>query len=104
VREQALFWMAQMEDPRAEADIVAAINRESSDNMREQAVFALSQLKGDRADKALIAIARGHYSRKVKEQALFCLGQSGSEQALAFLDEVLSKAPRNPAQGSPESQ
>ena len=88
VREQALFWMAQMNDPRAHDDILAAIDREPSDDVREQAVFALSQLKD--ADKALIALVRGHYPRKIKQQALFWLGQSGSDEALHFIDEVLS--------------
>jgi len=105
VREQALFWMAQMEDPRADADITAAIASEGSDHVREQAVFALSQLKDDRADAALIALVRGQYPRKVKEQALFWLGQSGSTRALEFIDDVLSKPPRNIAhRTAPDSQ
>jgi hypothetical protein len=91
VREQALFWMAQTEDARAKGDILAAIDKETSDKVREQAVFALSQLKEQQADAALIALVRGHYPRKVKEQALFWLGQSGSDEALHFIDEVLSE-------------
>jgi len=91
VRGQALFWMAQMNDSRAQNDIVAAIRAEHSGEVREQAVFALSQLKDDRAAAALIALVRGDYPRSVKERALFWLGQSGSPAALAFLDEVLSK-------------
>jgi len=93
VRKQSLFWMAQMGDARAHHDIVAAIDAETSDKVREQAVFALSQLKEHEADAALIALVRGHYPRKVKEQALFWLGQSGSNEAIEFLDEVLSHQP-----------
>jgi HEAT repeat protein len=93
VRSKALFWMAQMHDPRAAADITAAIRRDPSDEVREQGVFALSQLdKG--ADQALIAIIRGDFPRSAKEKALFWLGQSGSDEALAFLDEVLAKSDR----------
>lgn len=99
VREQALFWMAQMNDPRAHNDILAAIDKETSDSVREQAVFALSQLKDGDADKALIALVRGNYPRKVKEQALFWLGQSGSNEAINFLDEVLSKKARRSSDG-----
>lgn len=99
VREQALFWMAQTEDARAQKDIIAAIEKDPSDDVREQAVFALSQLKDKQADTALIALVRGHYPRKVKEQALFWLGQSGSNEALKFLDEVLSKQPAQAAKG-----
>ena len=91
VREQALFWMAQTGDKRAQHDIVAALDKEPSDKVREQAVFALSQLKDHEADAALIALVRGHYPRKVKQQALFWLGQSGSNEALEFIDEVLSR-------------
>ncbi|HVJ63505.1 MAG TPA: HEAT repeat domain-containing protein [Tahibacter sp.] len=90
VRSKALFWMAQMKDARAEADIMAALRRDASDEVREQAVFALSQLDKD-ADRALIAVIRGDYPRSAKEKALFWLGQSGSDEALAFMDEVLAK-------------
>ena len=93
VREQALFWMAQMGDARAKDDIISAIRKDSSPKVREQAVFALSQLKQGDADAALIAVVRGDYPREVKQQALFWLGQSGSDQAMDFLDQVLSKTP-----------
>jgi HEAT repeats len=95
VREQALFWMAQTGDARAKNDIVAAIDKERSDEVREQAVFALSQLKDHAADAALIELVRGAYPRKVKEQALFWLGQSGSDEALKFLDDVLTARVRS---------
>ena len=92
VREQALFWMAQTGDRRARDDILAAIATEKSDSVREQAVFALSQLKDNQADAALIALVRGDHPRKVKEQALFWLGQSGSDAAMQFIDEVLTRS------------
>jgi hypothetical protein len=90
VRSQALFWMAQMDDKRAKTDIFAAIGHDDSDEVREQAVFALSQLK-EEADAALIEVVRGSYPRKAKEQALFWLGQSGSDAAMKFLDDVLTR-------------
>ncbi|WP_257389171.1 HEAT repeat domain-containing protein [Tahibacter caeni] len=89
VRGQALFWLAQMEDARAAADIVAALRRETEASVREQAVFALTQLPDEQGDKALIGLMRGDYPREVKQKALFWLGQSGSDTALAFLDETL---------------
>jgi len=91
VREQALFWMAQTGDARARNDITAAIGKENSKDVREQAVFALSQLKEGEADAALIALVRGSYPREVKQQALFWLGQSGSDEAIRFLDDVLTR-------------
>lgn len=89
VRSQALFWLAQMEDKRAGQDIVAVLHREQDAEVREQAVFALSQLPDGQNDAALIAIMRGDYPREIKQKALFWLGQSGSDSAMAFLDEVL---------------
>lgn len=89
VRGQALFWLAQMEDARAAADILAALRREKDEEVREQAVFALSQLPAAQADQALIGLIRGDHPREIKQKALFWLGQSGSDAAIAFLDEVL---------------
>jgi len=91
VREQALFWMAQTGDARARNDITAAIGKETSKDVREQGVFALSQLKDGEAEAALIALVRGSYPREVKQQALFWLGQSGSDEAIKFLDDVLTR-------------
>ena len=99
VREQALFWMAQTGDTRARNDITAAIDKETSKDVREQAVFALSQLKEGEADAALIALVRGSYPRDVKQQALFWLGQSGSDEAIKFLDDVLSRQARKSVDG-----
>lgn len=90
VRSQALFWMAQMNDARARADITRAVRADRSGEVREQAVFALSELDAG-GDAALIDIVRGDFPRDAKEKALFWLGQSGSDQAIAFLDSVLSK-------------
>ena len=91
VRSKALFWMAQMKDPRAAADIGDALSSETSDEVREQAVFALSQLDGRGATSALINVVRGDYPRSVKEKALFWLAQTGTDEAMAFLDQVLTK-------------
>ena len=91
VRGNALFWMAQMKDPRAAADIDAALTTETSEDAREQAIFALSQLDDGVATPALIKVIRGNYPRSAKEKALFWLGQSGTDEAIAFLDEVLSR-------------
>lgn len=91
VRGKALFWMAQMEDPRAQADITAALDTETSEEVREEAVFALSQLDEKIATTALILVIRGNYPRPVKEKALFWLGETGTDEALAFIDEVLAR-------------
>lgn len=89
VRGQALFWMAQHGDPRAAEAILAALRREQDADLHDEAVFALSQLDHG-SDAALIGVIRGDYPRKARKQALFWLGQSGSDEAIAFLDSVLS--------------
>lgn len=91
VRSKALFWMAQMQDSRSAADIDAALTAETSEEVREQAVFALSQLDDGKAAPALIAVVRGNHPRAIKEKALFWLSQSESDEAIAFLDEMLTK-------------
>ena len=91
VRSKALFWMAQMHDPRAAADITAALSVETSEEVREEGVFALSQLDETMATSALISVIRGNYPRPIKEKALFWLGQAGTDEAMAFLDEMLSR-------------
>jgi hypothetical protein len=91
VRGQALFWMAQTGDARASADIRAALDIETSAHVREQAVFALSQLHPG-GDAALIALLRSDAPREVKQKAMFWLGQSGSDEAIAFLDRVLTES------------
>ena len=80
-----------MHDPRAQADILAALGSESSNPVREEAVFALSQLDEAIATKALIAVIRGDFPRPVKEKALFWLGQAGTDEAMAFIDSVLTR-------------
>ncbi|HVV97920.1 MAG TPA: HEAT repeat domain-containing protein, partial [Rhodanobacteraceae bacterium] len=92
VRSQALFWMAQMNDARAAADITSAIRQDASSEVREQGVFALSQLGDGKGDEALIALLKGDYPREVKKQALFWLGQSGSPRALQYFDAALTKS------------
>lgn len=89
VRSQSLFWMAQTGDARAAKDIRAALREERDAGVREQAVFALSQLDSG-ADAALIEVLRSDAPREVKEKAMFWLGQSGSDEALRFLDGVLT--------------
>ncbi len=89
VRSQALFWMAQTGDARAAKDIRDALRSERDSDVREQAVFALSQLHSG-GDAALIEILRSDAPREIKEKAMFWLGQSGSDEAMKFLDQVLT--------------
>jgi hypothetical protein len=90
VRSQAWFWLAQSGDPRSEAAIQSALKTETSSKVRHQAIFALSQLPDDRAPKALIALLKdSSMGRDERKQALFWLGQSESDDAWAYLGQVL---------------
>jgi HEAT repeat protein len=93
VRAKAWFWLAQNGAPQAEAAIIAALRKDSDDDVREQAIFALSQLPDERAARALIAAAEDtSLSREQRKRAVFWLSQSESDAALAYLDQVLTKA------------
>ena len=77
--------------PGAEQAIVAALRKDTDEDVREQTVFALSQLPEERATQALIAAAEDKsLSRELRKRALFWLSQSESESARTYLDQVLT--------------
>lgn len=93
LRGEALFWLAQDEDPRTEAlarDALAA----GGGVLREKAVFALSQLPPERAIPALDALARDRsQDARTRREALFWLAQQDDDDALAVFDELLGGDP-----------
>jgi hypothetical protein len=86
-RGQALFWIAQTDEPRAARFLREAIERDPDREVREQGVFALSQLP-DATDQ-LLAVIRESSDRDVRKQALFWLGQSNDPRAFAEIERVL---------------
>ena len=94
LRGEALFWLAQVEDPQTEAlarDALAA----GGGVLREKAVFALSQLPPERAIPALDALARDRsQDARTRREALFWLAQQDDDDALAVFDELLGGDPR----------
>ncbi len=88
-RGQALFWLAQTQDPRAAAWIGDVISHDADRKLREQAVFALSQL--DDAAPRLTNILRTTRFADVRRQALFWLAQSDDPRALDELDAILNR-------------
>ncbi|MBL8525793.1 MAG: HEAT repeat domain-containing protein [Betaproteobacteria bacterium] len=96
VRSQSWFWLAQSKAPETESAIRAALPKETESRVREQAVFALSQLPPDRAAPALVAIAEDRsLVREERKRAIFWLGQMKSDQAVTYLDKILSAKAAN---------
>src|ERR1041385_3247949 len=71
VREQAAFWLGQMNNDEALAVLMHAANTDRSDKVREQAVFAVSQMDGDRGLNALIKLTADESSADVQKKAAF---------------------------------
>jgi len=89
LRGQALFWLAQTQDPRAAGWIRDVIARDPDRHLREEAVFALSQLDG--SVPLLVHLLRETERPDVRRQALFWLAQSDDPQALDELDAILNR-------------
>lgn len=92
VRGEALFWLAQREDPAVEAIATAQIDAGEASRQRKRAVFALSQLPPERAIPALKAIARSERPRWIRKEALFWLAQQDDDRVLAEFDAIFSGA------------
>jgi hypothetical protein len=92
VRGEALFWLAQGNDPQAETLLKAAVTGDPSPAVRKKAVFALSQLPPGRAVPALRGLVEHGASRAVRKEALFWLAQVDSDAVLPVFDELLGDA------------
>lgn len=88
LRGQALFWLAQTQDPRAAGWIGDVIADDTDRDIREEAVFALSQLDG--SVPLLVRLLRETDRPDVRRHALFWLAQSDDPRALDELDAILN--------------
>jgi len=88
VREEAAFWLGQMNTDEALTALVEAAETDRSENVREKAVFGIGQMEGDRGVDALIKLARKSSGKKVREEAAFWLGQRASEKAVTTLKDL----------------
>jgi hypothetical protein len=92
VRGQALFWLAQKAQKRADADVIRqAVESDPDTEIKKKAVFALSQIPRGEGVPDLIRVARENSNREVRKQAMFWLGQSKDKRALEFFESVLAK-------------
>ncbi|MBI1808234.1 MAG: HEAT repeat domain-containing protein [Ignavibacteria bacterium] len=88
VREEAAFWLGQMNTDEALKLLVHTVETDRSDDIREKAIFAISQMEGELALDALIGIARKNPDSEVRTKAMFWLGQKASEKAVATLRDI----------------
>lgn len=91
-RGNALFWLAQEYPGQAEGLLLGALANEKDAEVLEQAVFAVSRLPGNQGTRILLDLARNpEQPREIRRQALFWLASSEDDQALAALEEMLTR-------------
>ncbi len=89
VREQAVFWIAQYDNPKV-LDLMKKIaNEDESEDMREKAIFGLYMIDTDESIDELIELARNSNSMHVRKQSIFWLGQTASQKAATALNEAV---------------
>ena len=93
IREQAVFWIAEADDPAVLPLLEKTVRSDRSQEVREQAVFGISRIETEAADELLIDLARHLDDRETREQAIFWLGQNASKKAVAGLDEIAANDP-----------
>lgn len=91
-RGNALFWLAEEYPDRSEQLLLNAIANETDEAVLEQAVFAVSQLPPGQGTQILLGLAQDPAQpREVRRQAMFWLANSDDDEALAALEELLTR-------------
>jgi hypothetical protein len=92
IRGEAIFWLAQDEDPATERLAREMLARETASELIDKVVFSLSQLPARRAIAALRELLESDGPPQVRKQAMFWLAQIDDEAVLPVFDELLGKA------------
>ncbi len=91
-REQAIFWMGQMDDDRVVGYLERILKESREDKIQDKAIFALSQHRGDRSPGILKEFAENDSeSDKLRGQAVFWLGQSNRGEGPEYLRSLYSR-------------
>lgn len=91
-RSNALFWLAEEYPEQASDLLLTALATEQDEDVLEQIVFAISQLPESMSTPLLLDLAQdAMQSRPVRRQALFWLANSDDEEALAALEDLLTR-------------
>ena len=79
MREKAVFWLGQSDDPENSAFLRTVYGRTDSGALKQKILFALSQSRGTENQQFLLDVARNKGETiEVRKQALFWAGQSGT--------------------------
>ena len=93
IREQAVFWLAEADDPSVLPLLERTVRGDASQEVREAAVFGISRIESNAADELLIDLARNLNDRETREQAIFWLGQKASKKAVENLADIAQNDP-----------
>ncbi len=89
LREDAAFWIGQLDLPRGLALLKRVVANDPSMDVREKAVFAIGQMSSDDAQQVLINLARNEKNRDIRKKAIFWLGQQASRNATQVLEDMV---------------
>ncbi|MGH7504117.1 MAG: HEAT repeat domain-containing protein, partial [Longimicrobiales bacterium] len=93
VREQATFWLSQVQDDAAVDALARILAGNASPSVQQKAVFALGQHRSERAAEILRQYAmRSDLSDELERHVVFSLAQSRDPENVAFLRELYQRA------------
>jgi len=91
-RGNAMFWLAEEFPDKAATILLESLADESNEATLEQAVFAIAQLPESQGTGILLELAQDpSQPRNVRRQALFWLANSDDDEAVAALEELLTR-------------
>ena len=92
VREQAVFWLSQVNTDRALSYLEDILKTTKDDRIAEKAIFAISQHNSTRASQMLRDYASNpNADFRQRDKAIFWLGQSRDPRVIKLLEEIISK-------------
>ena len=89
VREQAVFWIAQHDNPKVLDLMKKVANDDNSEDVREKAIFGLYMINTDESTDEIIELARNSKWLHIRKQAIFWLGQTASKKAISVLNDAV---------------
>jgi hypothetical protein len=89
VREQAVFWIAQHDNPKVLELMKKIANEDNSEDVREKAIFGLYMIDTDESTDAIIELAKNSKWMHIRKQAIFWLGQTASKKAISVLNDAV---------------
>ena len=88
LRESAVFWLGQTDEPEALKFLVNLINNPGSTELRKKAVFSISQMNIPEASQALMKFAQQAGNSETRLEAIFWISQQGYPEAPKVLEKI----------------